>query len=313
MIILGGMEPIDVIINASSGRDSASPAHQLAELFGGHGFSARIHEARSGDELIGFARTAAEGDAAIVVAGGGDGTVNAVASAVLATDKTLGVLPLGTLNHFARDLQISADLETAVATIAARHTIKADVGEVNGRIFLNNSSLGLYPEMVRGREARQRLGYGKWNALLRSALVVFRRYPLVGVRMRSDQGELVTRTPFAFIGNNAYQIESFSIGARTRLDGGRLSVYMTRRSGRLALLRIALKALVGGLTQEKDFISASTTELEVDTRRPRVRVALDGEVEMMETPLHYKVRPTALRVIVPRGALDEAAPGGDER
>ena len=124
----------------------------------------------------------------------------------------LGVLPLGTLNHFAKDLNIPPDLDAAVNIIANRKTLDIDVGEVNGRVFINNSSLGLYPDVVRGRELRQRLGFGKWHSLARSAFSVFRRYPLLDVRLTVDGKEITTRTPFVFIGNNEYQIESFDIG-----------------------------------------------------------------------------------------------------
>ena len=117
--------------------------------------------------------------------------------------------------------------------------------------------------------------------------------------MTTDGKEIVTRTPFVFIGNNKYQVESFNIGARNRLDDGRLSVYMTRRSGRLALLRIAIRAVLGGLSQEKEFLSADTTEILIETRRRQIRVAVDGEVTMMKTPIRYRTRPQALRVIVP--------------
>ena len=304
------VRPIELIINASSGRsDSSDREHELIKLFAEHGIEIQLKVAQNGEELLSFAKNAAEGEASTVIAGGGDGTISAVAGAIAGTDKHLGVLPLGTLNHFAKDLNIPSDLEGAIAVIASRHTVEIDVAEVNERIFINNSSLGLYPEMVRGRERRQRLGFGKWHSLARSALTVFRRYPLLATRLKADNKEIVTRTPFIFIGNNEYEIESFNIGAREHLDRGHLSVYMTRRMGRLALLRIALKGVFGGLSQEKDFLSVMTDEINVDTHRRRVRVALDGEVVMMATPLRYRIRPGALRVIVPevQAAPEDAA------
>ena len=289
----------EIILNASSGTGGSPDRARISELFKNRGIEARIAEAASGDELMSLAKRAAESEAETVVAGGGDGTVSAVASAIAGGEQKLGLLPLGTLNHFAKDLKIPAEMGAAVDVIVAGHSVQIDAGEVNGRIFINNSSLGLYPDMVRGRELRQRLGFGKWHSLARSALTVFRRYPLLGVRIKTDGEEIVTRTPFIFIGNNEYAIESFDIGARVRLDGGKLSVYMTRHSGRLALIRIALKAVFGGLSQEKDFLTVLTDELVVETRRAHVRVAVDGEVVMMKTPLIYRIRPGSLRVIVP--------------
>ncbi len=295
-----------MILNASAGKDSDDDTTgELTKLFESHGIEARINEAGSGEELIGLAESAAESDADTVVAGGGDGTISAVAATIAGTGKKLGVLPLGTLNHFGKDLNIPADLAAAVDVIAAGHTIDVDVAEVNERVFINNSSLGLYPDMVRGRELRQRLGFGKWHSLARSALTVFRRYPLLAVRLNADGKELITHTPFIFIGNNEYDIESFSIGGRERLDAGHLSVYMTRRSGRLALLRIAIKTVFGGLSQEKDFLRVMADEVLIETRKSSIRVALDGEVMMMSPPLKYTIRPRAIRVIVPEPSEGE--------
>lgn len=299
---------IEIILNASAGKDSeVDTAGELLALFEAHGIDVRICDAGSGSEIVDLAKLAAESDSETVVAGGGDGTISAVAAAIVGTGKTMGVLPLGTLNHFGKDLNIPADLAAAVNVIAAGYTIDVDVGEVNKRVFINNSSLGLYPDMVRGRELRQRLGYGKWHSLARSALTVFRRYPLLAVRLNADGKDIVTHTPFIFIGNNEYEIESFSVGGRERLDAGHLSVYMTRRSGRLALLRIAIKTIFGGLRQEKDFHRVMADEVVIETRKSNIRVALDGEVAMMSPPLKYTVRPGALKVIVPEPSKDEVS------
>ena len=302
------MSSIEIILNASAGKDSDDDtAGQLSKLFEAHGIEVRINEARLGSEIVDLAKRAAESDADTVVAGGGDGTISAVAAAIAGTGKRLGVLPMGTLNHFGKDLNIPADLAAAVDVVAAGHTIDVDAAEVNERVFINNSSLGLYPDMVRGRELRQRLGYGKWHSLARSALTVFRRYPLLAVRLKADGKEIVTHTPFIFIGNNEYEIESFSVGGRERLDAGHLSVYMTRRSGRLALLRIAVKTVFGGLSQEKDFLRVMTDEVLIETRKSNIRVALDGEVVMMSPPLKYTIRPGAIKVIVPEPSKDKDA------
>ncbi len=298
--------PINVIINAASGTsDKEDERRILADIFSANDVEARIELAKSGAEIVEMAKRAARSGSQTIVAGGGDGTVSAVAAELVGTEKILGVLPLGTLNHFAKDLNIPLDLEEAARVIIAGHIAKVDVGEINGRIFINNSSLGLYPDIVRRREQRQRLGYGKWNSLFRSAFKVLRRYPFLNIRLNADGKEMVTRTPFVFIGNNSYEMESFNIGGRTCLDGGHLSLYMTPRTGRFGLLQIALRALFGNLQQAKDFISLCTEEIWIETRHKQLRVAMDGEVEMLETPLHYRVRPAALRVIVPAKTEEE--------
>jgi YegS/Rv2252/BmrU family lipid kinase len=291
---------IDVIINASSGAgNKVEVQHRLAKAFKVTGVEARISLARNGAEVVKLAQRALRSDAQVIVAAGGDGTVSAIAATVIGSDKALGVLPSGTMNHFARDLQIPLDLESAVETIIADHEARVDVGEVNGHIFVNNSSLGLYPSIVREREKQQRLGWGKWPAFVWAALTVLRRYPFLGIRVSVDGKELRSRTPFVFIGNNEYEMERLNIGRRAHLDKGVLSLYMTNRTGRLGLLRLALRALRGGLRQERDFLAMCTKEIWIETKHTRLRVALDGEVTNLVPPLHYRVRPRALRVLTP--------------
>jgi YegS/Rv2252/BmrU family lipid kinase len=294
---------IEVIINASSGAGARKGIQeQLAEAFNAAGVKARVSLAHTGSEVVHLAQRAVRSEAETVVAGGGDGTINSVASAVLEADKVLGVLPFGTMNHFAKDLSIPLDLEGAVETIVAGHTTRVDVGDVNGRVFLNNSSLGLYPIIVRERQKQQRLGWGKWPAYIWAAYSVLRRYPFLNVRVGVDGHELRSRAPFVFIGNNEYEMETLNVGHRACLDKGQLSLYMTNRTGRLGLIRLALRALVGGLSQEKDFVALCTKEIWIETKHRRLRVALDGEVTVMEPRLHYRVRPRALRVLAPADA-----------
>jgi diacylglycerol kinase family enzyme len=292
--------PIEVIINASSGApDKEEVRRLLADLFGARGIEARISLTESGAEVVELAHRAMQGNAQTIVAGGGDGTISAVAAILVGTSKMLGVLPLGTLNHFAKDLRIPLDLEGAVRTIIAGHTVRIDVGEVNDRIFINNSSLGLYPSIVRQREKQQRLGHGKWPAFLWAAFAVLRRYPFLDVRLNADGKEIVSRTPFVFIGNNEYEMEGFNIGRRACLHAGHLSLYVTHRSGRLGLLLLALRAFFKRLPEAKDFVALCISEVWIETPRRRVHVSTDGEVAVMQSPFHYRVRPGALHVIVP--------------
>ena len=296
-----------MIINASAGCGYASDwAQQLEASFAGVGLDADITLAASGEEMIATAQAAVERGAPIVVAGGGDGTINAVASGVGGSGVQFGVLPRGTLNHFAKDLHIPLELEAAIANVATGTPVKVDVGEVNGRIFLNNSSLGLYPDIVRDREKQQRrLGRGKWLAFSWALVAALRRYPFLGVQLTLNDKVHARRTPFVFIGNNEYLMEGLNIGERERLDGGKLSLYVAQRPGRWGLLRLALHALFGKLSQAKDFDMLTTTEMEIATRHRRLRVATDGEVTVMNTPLHYRLRAAALDVIVPKTSINQ--------
>jgi len=294
--------PVKIIISAKAGasaRDNDNVRALLTRIFNENRVDIDISVAHNGAELTELAWEAARGPYKAIVAGGGDGTVSSVAASVLDTDKALGVLPLGTLNHFARDMRIPFDLEAAAQTIVAGHTTEVDVAEVNNRIFLNNSSLGLYPIIVREREKRQRLGSGKWPAFVWATIQAFRRYPFLDVRLRINQHLLDLTTPFVFVGNNDYAMDSFNIGLRNNLDRGVLSIYITHRTSRLRLISLALRALIGRLRNDKDFRALSSTEVKIETSRKRLRVAFDGEVEVMETPLQYQIRRRALRVIVP--------------
>jgi diacylglycerol kinase family enzyme len=293
-------EPVQVVINAGAGAvDKEEIVNRLLERYLPIGSRWKVSVASDGPELLELVRLAVKDDYQTLVAGGGDGTVSTVAGVVAGTNRTLGVLPLGTLNHFAKDLQLPVDLDGAMETILAGHTVQVDVGDVNGQTFINNSSLGLYPQIVKEREKQQRLGWGKWPAFVWAAISVLRRYPLLDVRLSIDGKQLVRRTPFVFIGNNEYEMESFNIGRRVCLDRGELSLYITHRTGRLGLLRLALRALLGGLRNERDFTALNTREVWIETRHRRVRVAFDGETTIMKPPLHYHVRPGALRVIAP--------------
>ena len=296
------MKPMTVIVNggAGTGPDEAAADDLRAQLRGA-GLDAELVLADGGEQMVAAARRALEQGARLVVAGGGDGTINAVASVMVDSGVPFGVLPLGTLNHFAKDLGLPLDLGAAVRNLATGRPMKVDVGEVNGRIFLNNSSLGLYPDIVRDREQQQRrLGRGKWPAAAWAALAALRRYQFLSMRLDVNGERLARRTPFVFIGNNAYTMQGLAIGERARLDEGVLSLYVAQHPTRLGLLRFAFDAVFGRLGEERDFDVLRSPGFDIDTHRSRLRVATDGEVTVMSPPLHYRMRPGALTVLVPR-------------
>ncbi len=297
------MTPVAVIINVGAGAGggrTANWADQLVGKFREFDLDATITLAASGADLVAAARQAVQQGAAMVVAGGGDGTVNAVASVLVGSTMALGVLPLGTLNHFAKDLHIPLVLDDAICNLARGIKVKVDVGAVNDRIFLNNSSLGLYPDIVRDREKQQRrLGRGKWLAFCWASMAALRRFPFLKVHLKVNGGYRARRTPFIFIGNNIYRMHGLNIGERERLDGGMLSLYMAQSSGRLGLVRLALSALFGRLAQAKNFEVLLTQEMVIETHHKRLRVAIDGEVTILSTPLHYRIRAAVLTVILP--------------
>jgi len=207
----------------------------------------------------------------------------------------------------ARDLGIPLDLDQAVGTIERGYVTDVDVGEVNGRLFLNNSSIGLYPSAVAHRdELRHRHGGGKWPAMFSACVDVVRRFPLLDVILQVDDRAVALTTPFVFVGNNRYEMSLFSLGTRTSLQGGELSIYLAQDAGRMGLVRLFVRALLGRLEQDRGFHSFTLPGVEVRTRRRSLRVSLDGEVVRMSSPIRYLVRPRALRVLAP---IPGAAPG----
>ncbi len=291
-----------VVLNVAAGlRPSPvrAEAGRIRDLFAALGAVACVSQVR-GPEVMEAARAAASSDADVVVMGGGDGTMSAGANALVGTGRLMGVLPLGTLNHFARDLGIPADPDEAVRTIVQGMPREVDVGEANGRVFVNNSSIGLYPLMVSLRDAwMEKRGMHKWTAMGRAAWGTLRRFPVVRVSLRMAEGGLLVRTPMVFIGNNRYETRLFALGRRAALDQGELWVYFARRAGRLPFVRLAARALLGRLDEARDFEGMGLEELRVEDRRRLLHVAFDGEVCHVAPPLHYRIRPRALRVMVP--------------
>jgi diacylglycerol kinase family enzyme len=303
------MKPVTVIVNggAGHGHDDRA-ADDLRSKLDAAGLDAELVLAKDGEEMIATAKRALEKGAQMVAAGGGDGTINAVGSVMVGSGVPFGVLPLGTLNHFAKDLGVPLELDAAVRNLAEGVPRRVDVGEVNGRIFLNNSSLGLYPDIVRDRERQQRrLGRGKWPAAMWATLAALRRYPFLSMRLTVKGQTLARRTPFVFIGNNRYKMEGLSIGERDCLDDGLLSLYVAQHPTRLGLLRFAFDALRGKLGSERDFDVLEAAAFEIETHRQRLHVATDGEVTMMDAPLRYRVRPGALTVLVPAETMESTA------
>jgi diacylglycerol kinase family enzyme len=281
-----------VLVNTASGTMSrAAERERLRALMPDAKFVELADGVRIADVM--------EGDASeVVVAAGGDGTVSAVAGRIAATGRALGVIPGGTLNHFAKDLGVPSDLEGAVSVIRAGKTRQIDIAEVNGRTFINNSSLGLYVEIVREREKFRKHGLRKWTAFAAAVVETLAHWPMVKVRLEVEGKVVERRTPFVFIGNNRYRMDGLRIGSRDRLDEGQLCLLAARRLSRWGLARMAIAGLTGGLHHSEDLDVLCAHEVLVKTKR-RLQVALDGEVVRMSSPLHYRVRPGELKVIAP--------------
>jgi diacylglycerol kinase family enzyme len=282
---------------AGSGKEADDPATLAA--FARRDMAARIQRL-PGDRLAAAVRDfldrRPEGEALAVA--GGDGTISAAAGVLAGTDVPLGILPMGTLNHFAKDLGLPLEVDAAVDIIAAGSTRRVDVAELNGRVFVNNSSVGLYPFMVERRDAHQhRYGVGKMLATLPAMVETLRgaSWHRLDIGAAGERQEI--RTPCIFVGNNAYGVGLKALGSRGRLDGGELDIQLVRQQSRLGVLLLPFKVALGIVNPERDVETFRSTELEIASRRRRsLRVSLDGEVVRLETPLRYRIRPAALSV-----------------
>ena len=297
---------IVVIVNFSAGHGDADLSRRISEAFLAHGVEVRIIEMSSGDDARAQAATAVIGPETVVVAAGGDGTVGRVAEVAMIHDSIFGVIPSGTLNHFAKDLRIPLGLQDAVQTILHGTTHRIDVGEVNGNVFVNNSGLGLYPVLVTHRERERRSGRNRWASMFRAAVNVFRRYHHIRLTLTNGSERFIRKTPFLFFSNNDYEIEGRQFGRRPRMDAGHLTLYVAPPASRWRLLWLSAKAVFGRLHPATDLEIHQVQEVSISLRRRRVRVSMDGEVTKMRPPLIYRIRRGALRVIVPQAAPLEA-------
>ncbi|HEX4738384.1 MAG TPA: diacylglycerol kinase family protein [Allosphingosinicella sp.] len=291
-----------MIINRGGGSFGEDSAEKLQPLFEKNGIDAKILAVDPGELDRHCTEAAAAAGIDALVAAGGDGTISTAAAAVAGTEMPLGVLPLGTLNHFAKDAGIPLDLEEAVAAIAGGRTRQVDVAEVNGRVFINNSAVGLYPELVKSREAQQRLfGRGKKAAMLVAGVRAFWRFSRrrLTIRIAGHQGTIVT--PLLFVGNNRYKMDLLDLGQRDAIDRGELCLYAPLAGGPFHFLSVSVRAVLGREDRQSDFLAIDgVREVEIDSPRAALMVATDGEAQTLDTPLRYKVRPGALKLIVPR-------------
>jgi diacylglycerol kinase family enzyme len=293
-----------VVLNGAAGTVRANGAEAMTRLvertLGGAGHDATVEVASPGDVDEAVRRACLSG-ADVVVAGGGDGTVSRAAQLAAEHGVTLGVLPVGTLNLFARDLNMPRDPELALQALATGATTTIDLGEVNGRSFLIHASLGVYPWVVRRREQRERHeGYGRWAATASVGLKALFRYPTVRAELEYDGLTQRVRTPLIMVSNNPITDGPFL--QRARLDGGTLMLYLGKRGGVTGVLNLAFDAALGWWHENQALRAIGVRALTIRSSHKRLPIAIDGEVESMATPLRYKCRPRALRVVVPTAA-----------
>jgi diacylglycerol kinase family enzyme len=235
----------------------------------------------------------------LFIAAGGDGTVNSVVQPLVNTDAKMAVIPVGTYNHFARDAGIPVDWRAALQIALDGQIRQVDTARINDRFFVNNVSLGLYPELVARREERGR-DYPRWKARLWAAYGTLRKYPHVTLNIESAHHQEVIRTHVLMISNNSYDLSRIGIEApRNTLDSGRLSVYWLPHLPRMALMKFVAHYLAGRVRQTPGFRSFMTTRMKAQSSRDHLKVGIDGEVFTLSTPLSIMSVPQSLLVKVP--------------
>jgi diacylglycerol kinase family enzyme len=226
--------------------------------------------------------------------------VHHVMQALVNSDAELGVIPIGTFNHFARDLGIPPDWREALRVALSGEKSQIDTARVNDRFFVNNVSIGLYPELVAHREEHGR-NYPRWRARLHALYATLRKYPHVTFNVESEHHHEVIRTHVFMVSNNLYDLEKVGIEAfRANMGEGRIAVYWLPHTSRIQLMRYVARYLAGRVREIPGFRSFRTTRLRVESSKDHLKVGVDGELFRMNTPLVITTVPQSLVVRVPR-------------
>ncbi|MDI1340813.1 diacylglycerol kinase family protein [Polaromonas sp.] len=302
--------PLLIVFNAGSGHHNIDDEQAvMARVFtqAGRAFEfLPIDEPGRIDEVARHAVRLAKARGGVVVAAGGDGTINAVARAVLGSGCPFGVLPQGTFNYFGRVHAIPQETEAAANALVGASVSPVQVGQVNGRLFLVNASLGLYPRLLEDREAwKQQFGRSRLVAFVSGLASLLQTRRQLHLQIESAGQVAALRTPTLFVGNNHLQLTRVGIAEKdaNAVINGQLAGVVVRPIGSLALFGLMLRGLLGRLGDADNIRSFSFRRLTVTPRgRRRVKVATDGEVCWMEAPLVFEVADQALLLMVPAPA-----------
>jgi diacylglycerol kinase family enzyme len=250
----------------------------------------------------------------VVVAAGGDGTINTVAQATLKSGCPLGLLPLGTFNYFSRTHGIPSDIEKACEILASARAASVQVGLLNERVFLVNASAGLYPGLLQDREkAKNQLGRSRLVAALAAISSLLRPHRKLRLEIESDEGKRALVTPSLFVGNNRLQLERVGVAESSVIERGRLVAIILRESGFFAMLGLLLRAVLGRLGEDERITSFAFSTMTIRPRfglrrrfvRGRFQVATDGEVSVMAAPLVFRVAKEPLLLLRPEGPVED--------
>jgi diacylglycerol kinase family enzyme len=242
---------------------------------------------------------ALSGPADTIVAAGGDGTVTAIAEALTGHDKTLAVLPLGTMNALGRDLGMPLDVDAAIAALATLEPQRIDVGLVNGRLFLHNVLIGVIPSIAVAREAvRQEQRTAAWVGFVRFMLRRLARARRIAVAIEPEDGpHRIARLQAIAVANNSYDQRVGAFMTRKRINRGHLTLYMVTSLGLGDAIRLTLEMFAGRWRDDEVIAFEHMRKVTLRTKKPNLLVTVDGEVVTLPTPLNFEIRPLALSVL----------------
>jgi diacylglycerol kinase family enzyme len=246
----------------------------------------------------------------IVVAAGGDGTINAVAQAVLGSGCAFGVLPQGTFNYFSRAHNIPFDTAQALQVLLHEQPQDVQVGRVNDRVFLVNASLGLYPKLLEERENwKHHLGRNRVVAFAAAFATLMGGHRSLRMHIEAQGTRRKMRTPTLFVGNNALQMKQLGFSLAQNISNGELAAIVLKPVRRLAMLGLLLRGALGQLGTSERVLSFPFQSLVISPAWPfrtrRIKVATDGEITWLQLPLEFRVAPQPLRLIRPAGPLPD--------
>jgi len=289
-----------VIMNRGSGAGNKLALNQEIETaFKSHGWQVEFIMVDRRDLQSRTRSTVAQAPGVIVVAGG-DGTINAVASACVEANRPLGIVPAGTFNYVARNQGLPTDIAEAVSVIVNGLARRVDIGEINGRIFLNNAGFGLYSNLVERREIdKRRFGRSRVVAVLSGIRCLLGSHPLYEVELAADGRPERLLTTTLFFGCNALQLEHFNVAAADCLRHGKLAALSLKLHSRWDIVVATFAALTGRLDKAENTDAFCASTVRVHTRRRALKVAIDGEIAILRPPLDVTLRPGALQVLAP--------------
>ncbi|MHA6343978.1 diacylglycerol/lipid kinase family protein [Roseivivax sp. CAU 1761] len=303
---------ICVLLNEGSGSaDKAEVVERLEAAFARHPGRFELRRFPPGAGLADACQRAMKDGFGTIAAAGGDGTISGVAGQLAGTGRRLGIVPQGTFNFVARGLDIPTDIDAAIDLLAAGHSQAVPVGEVNGQVFLNNASLGIYPQVLKEREGT----YKRWGrsqlAAHWSVLVTFLTFRSpIRMQVRVGDRTLRRKTPLAFVGRSAFQLAHYGLAGADAVERGEFALYLAPDCSRWQLLVRALLLASKGMVLNRDFELVTGTEIVIETRRRMQTVAMDGERFQLSTPLRFRMHDAALNVVVPEASAGDAAAAG---